>query len=106
MYRGKLILYGCGDLVNDYEGIGAHGSLRCDVGCLYVATLDARGALERLDIAPLQSRRFRLQDADGEARAWLERVFNEAGREFGTRVEPQPDGTGRLCWPVAAAPPS
>ena len=62
----QLILYGCGDLINDYEGIGPqpwldHG-LRSDYACLYLATLDAaNGHLRGLDIVPMILRRFRLE---------------------------------------------
>lgn len=100
VHHGRLVLYGCGDLVNDYEGIGAHGSLRCDVGCLYVASLDSSGMLAGLEIVPMQLCRFRLAQADARARAWLERVFNEIAPEFGTRVEPQPGGAWHLRWPA------
>lgn len=87
VYRGKLVLYGCGDLINDYEGIEPHGSLRCDVGCLYFATLGrADGRLRRLLIVPLQLRRFRLERADARACEWLARAFNEEGRGLGTQV--------------------
>ena len=99
MYRGGLVLYGCGDLVNDYEGIAPHGSLRSDAGCLYAATLDrASGALQRLQVVPLQLRRFRLQRADAPARRWLERVFNEEGPGRGTRVVATGDGDWELRW--------
>jgi poly-gamma-glutamate capsule biosynthesis protein CapA/YwtB (metallophosphatase superfamily) len=58
-YRGKLILYGCGDLINDYEGIEAHGELRSDAGGLYFAGLaPASGRLWRLDIVPQQLKRL------------------------------------------------
>lgn len=77
VYRGKLILYGCGDLINDYEGIGAHGSLRSNVGCLYFATLAlAGGDLQQLDIVPFQLKRFRLTEADSSARHWLRQIFS------------------------------
>jgi poly-gamma-glutamate capsule biosynthesis protein CapA/YwtB (metallophosphatase superfamily) len=77
VHHGKLVLYGCGDLLNDYEGIGGHGSLRCDVGCLYVATVaDADGALEELEIEPFRLCRFRLSRAEEPERAWLARVFS------------------------------
>ncbi len=80
VYRGKLILYGCGDLINDYEGIGAHGSLRSDVGCLYFATLALAGAyLQQLSIVPLQLKRFRLSEADPAARSWLQQIFSVGG---------------------------
>jgi poly-gamma-glutamate capsule biosynthesis protein CapA/YwtB (metallophosphatase superfamily) len=81
IYRDRLILYGCGDLINDYEGIGEHGSLRSDLGCLYFATLSlATGALQGLEIVALQLRRFRLGPADAQARRWLAGIFNTEGR--------------------------
>lgn len=98
VWRGKAILYGCGDLLNDYEGIGRHGSLRCDLGCLYVLTLDDVGTLRRLEIAPLQLRRFRLEAADAGARSWLRSVFDEGGRAFGTGVEETREGSFVLRW--------
>lgn len=80
VYRGKPIFYGCGDLINDYEGIALQGSLRGDVGCLYFVTLalDSR-CLQRLDIVALQRQRFRLTAADAAARRWLKRVFKVGG---------------------------
>lgn len=87
VWRGRAIVYGCGDLLNDYEGIGGYGSLRCDVGCLYALTLDDAGELQQLEIEPFQLRRFRLEAADDVARSWLRSVFDEGGRGFGTRVK-------------------
>jgi poly-gamma-glutamate synthesis protein (capsule biosynthesis protein) len=98
VWRGRAILYGCGDLVNDYEGIGGHGSLRCDVGGLYLLTLDGAGALQRLEIEPMQLRRFRLEHADAAARAWLRAVFDERGRAFGTRLGKTNDTPFVLAW--------
>jgi poly-gamma-glutamate synthesis protein (capsule biosynthesis protein) len=100
VYRGRLVLYGCGDLINDYEGIGPHGDLRSDVGCLYFATLEAQGgALQRLEIVPLQIRRLRLEAADAQARLWVERLFNRGGRALGTQVTALPGSSGwALQW--------
>jgi len=72
IHDGRLVLHGCGDLVNDYEGIGAHGGLRSDLGCLYLADFDVgtRRCVE-LRVVPLQLRRFRLAAPDDEALAWL-----------------------------------
>ena len=103
VHRGKLILYGCGDLINDYEGIGAHGELRSDVGCLYFATLGlATGALQRLEIVPLQLRKFRLQRADAAARSWLRELFNRGG--LGTQVAGTRDGAWAVQWTRATEP--
>ncbi|TFZ06162.1 CapA family protein [Ramlibacter henchirensis] len=98
VWHGRAILYGCGDLLNDYEGIGAHGHLRCDVGCLYVLTLDEAGNLHELEVEPLQLRRLRLGKADAMARSWLLSVFNEGGRALGTRMQSMADGSFAMCW--------
>jgi poly-gamma-glutamate synthesis protein (capsule biosynthesis protein) len=75
-YRDRLILYGCGDLINDYEGIEPRGTMRSDVGCLYFVTLQpATGALQRLEVVLLQLCRFRLQHADAAARHWAMRCL-------------------------------
>ena len=98
VHRGKLILYGCGDLINDYEGIETRGALRSDAACLYFPRLSlSDGTLRRLDIVPVQLRRFSLCAPDLEARRWLLEVFDREGRRFGTRVEEQAGGW-RLAW--------
>src|SRR5262249_32251566 len=43
IYRERLILYGCGDLINDYEGIGGHDLYRDDLRLLYFPLLHATG---------------------------------------------------------------
>lgn len=102
VYRGKPIFYGCGDLINDYEGIGMHGSLRGDVGCLYFVTLSLEGGiLQRLDIVALQRKRLRLVAADRRACNWLAGIFTAGDCRLVRRPgllpgwslhwEPQPD---------------
>lgn len=97
VHLGRLVLWGCGDLINDYEGIGGHCSLRCDVGCLYVACLDDAGALGQLEIVPMQLCRLRLARADAPARTWLEHAFGNA-RGGGTHLQAQPDGSWHLVF--------
>ncbi|MEW6764802.1 MAG: CapA family protein [Pseudomonadota bacterium] len=76
VYRGKLILYGCGDLLNDYEGIGGYESFRGDLSLLYIARLDqANGCLAELSMIPFRIRRFQLQRATGEDADWLHEVL-------------------------------
>src|SRR5512146_2107463 len=88
VHGGRPILYGCGDLINDYEGIGPRGRLRSDLGCLYALTL-ARGdhRLQRLAIVPFQLRRFRLGHPSPAAEQWLERLLDEGCRSLGTSLE-------------------
>jgi poly-gamma-glutamate synthesis protein (capsule biosynthesis protein) len=40
VYRGKLVLYGCGDCIGDYEGITGHDKYRNDLRLLFFASLD------------------------------------------------------------------
>ncbi|WP_027500272.1 CapA family protein [Rhodococcus sp. UNC363MFTsu5.1] len=89
IYRGRPILYGCGDLINDYEGIGGYERFRDDLRPLYLVTLDARShELRELRIVPMQSRRMRLRRASAADTRWLRGVLDGLGRDFGTRVDP------------------
>lgn len=40
VYKDKLILYGCGDFLNDYEGIGGYEEFRADLALMYFATVE------------------------------------------------------------------
>jgi poly-gamma-glutamate synthesis protein (capsule biosynthesis protein) len=99
VYRGKAILYGCGDLLTDYEGIGGYEAFRSDLGLMYFPTLEAAsGRLVRLAMTPVRTRRFRLVRAPEEGARWLLEVLGREGRKLGTRVERQPDGGFLLGW--------
>jgi poly-gamma-glutamate synthesis protein (capsule biosynthesis protein) len=105
VYRGKLILYGCGDLINDYASLPSPGSLRSDVACLYFATLDrARGLLRRLQIVPMQLFRMRLVHADRAARGWVHALINQGGLDLGTELMPDGSGGWQLQWSRAPVP--
>ncbi|MFC5993758.1 CapA family protein [Pseudonocardia hispaniensis] len=93
VYRDKLILYGCGDFIDDYEGIGGFADYRDDLRLLYVAAVEPdTGVLVRLRMAPLQARRMRLRRAGVEDRRWLRGVLDAISREFGSGVELDADG--------------
>jgi poly-gamma-glutamate synthesis protein (capsule biosynthesis protein) len=99
VYRGKPIFYGCGDLINDYEGIAVHGSLRSDVGCLYFATLAlGSGRLQRLDIVALQRKRLRLTTADASAGRWLTRIFKVHNCDLEPLRSPRVSNVWSLRW--------
>ena len=96
VYRDRLVLYGCGDLVNDYEGITGHAGHRDDLRPLYLATLGPDGRLRGLAVELFQARQLRLWRAgDADAR-WLAGTLTREGRRFGTRLEVEPDGVLRL----------
>lgn len=98
IYQGKLILYGCGDLTDDYEGISGHEEYRDDLRLLYFASLDPdTGSLAELRMAPLQARRLRLHSASGRDAKHLRDVLDRISRPFGPRVERAMDGMLQLA---------
>lgn len=99
VHHGKLIFYGCGDLLTDYEGITGYESFRGDLALLYFPRLDAEtGDLLSLRMMPMQVKRFRLNHPSQEDRDWMADVFNREEREFGTSVEQMADGSFHLRW--------
>ena len=88
IYRDRLIIYGCGDLLDDYEGISGYEAFRDDLGLMYFATLDsATGKLFNLQMIPTQIKRFRVQRASTEDILWLREILNREGKRFGTQVQ-------------------
>lgn len=99
VYRGKLILYGCGDFLTDYEGIRGYEEFRWDLAVMYFVTLaSSQGTLVRLQMIPLQMRRFRLQRAADTDMRWLRDVLSREGKKLGTWVEVSPENTLLLRW--------
>jgi poly-gamma-glutamate capsule biosynthesis protein CapA/YwtB (metallophosphatase superfamily) len=88
IYKGKPILYGCGDFLNDYEGIESHKEYRGDLSLMYFVTLDlATGKLVSLIMTPMQIRRFRLNDAAPDDVRWLQQILDRESRPLGAKVE-------------------
>ncbi len=98
VYHGRLVLYGCGDLINDYEGIGGHAGYRGELSLLYFPRLRDDGALEALRMTPMRLRRMRLERADAEAVQWLQHTLTREGEGLGNRVVTLPDGGLGLRW--------
>jgi poly-gamma-glutamate synthesis protein (capsule biosynthesis protein) len=96
----RPVIYGCGDLLNDYEGIeSVHDRYRSELVLMYFVTLDAAtGELQRLTMRPLRIRRFRLNRATPEEAAWLGDTMHREGQNLNTAVETGSDGFLRLHW--------
>lgn len=87
IYRGKPIFYGCGDFINDYEGIRGHHGYRGDLTLMYFPTINpATGELVRLEMTPLQLRRFQLHPASRSDAEWLRDTLAREGRELATTI--------------------
>lgn len=92
-YRSGLILYGCGDLLNDYEGIPGHDEFRGDLSLLYQVSIPpVAGAGLGLKMIPLQIRRMHLDPAGPEDAEWLSAALTRASARFGTRIRLEDSG--------------
>jgi poly-gamma-glutamate capsule biosynthesis protein CapA/YwtB (metallophosphatase superfamily) len=99
VYHGKLILYGCGDLMNDYEGIAGHEAYRSSLSVMYFVKIDApSGRLLELEMTPLEVRRFRLDRASASDVRWLAEVLVREGKAFGAGVVMTPENRLQLRW--------
>lgn len=100
VYRNRPILYGCGDLLNDYEGIRGREEYRNDLALLYFLTVDAStGELERLQMTPVRIERFRLHRASEAEARWMRDVLDRECRRLGSsRMEWVDAGTLLLRW--------
>ena len=94
IHRGKPILYGCGDFINDYEGISGYEEFRSDLTVMYLPTLSASsGDLVDLRLVPFRMGKFRLNRAAREDAIWLRDTLDRESSKFGTRVALDEDGT-------------
>ena len=72
VYRDRLVLYGCGDFVDDYEGIRGYEDYRPELRIAYLAALAPdSGRLVELRMTVLRAHRMRLERARQEDAAWL-----------------------------------
>jgi len=96
--HGKLILYGCGDFLNDYEGIRGYEEFRANLALIYLPVLDetAGGILVSLRIVPFQIRKFRLNRACAADASWLAETLTRHCLSPGMRLVMEPDATLRL----------
>lgn len=99
VYRDKLILYGCGDFLNDYEGIGGYEYYRADLGLMYFASIDpSTGRLIKLVMTPTQIKHFRVNRTSKDDALWLANTLNREGERFNTGVELDEDNLLTLSW--------
>jgi poly-gamma-glutamate synthesis protein (capsule biosynthesis protein) len=99
VYKDRLILYGCGDFLNDYEGIGGHEGYRPDLTLMFLPTVEAAsGALIGLRLAPMRIRHFRLSHAARGEAEWLRHILNRESRGVSVQVGLRDDGMLAVHW--------
>lgn len=93
IYHEKLILYGCGDFINDYEGISGYERYRGHLSLMFFPSLDpVTGRLVTLQVTPMQIRKLRLQRASATDARWLCDTLNRISDPFGVRLTLMTDG--------------
>ncbi|NMO20183.1 CapA family protein [Pyxidicoccus fallax] len=99
VHQGRLILHGCGDFLNDYEGIHGYAEYRPDLTLMYLASVDGTsGRLSGLRMLPMQLRQLRPHRASRRDVEWLCGVLDREGRRLGTRTWLDTDGALVLQW--------
>ncbi len=99
VYQGRLILYGCGDFLNDYEGIGGYEEYRPDLTLMYFPTVDAStGKLIQLRLVPMQIRHMKLNRAGRKDAQWLREVLSRESGRFGVGVQIDDKGDLAATW--------
>ena len=83
VFKGRLILYGSGDFLTDYEGISGYEEFRGDLALMYFVELDSQtGQLVSARLVPMQMRRFRVERASAADARWLCDLLNKLGKHI------------------------
>ena len=78
---GGLLMYDCGDFLDDYA---VDDALRNDRSFLFELTVDEDGTLRELRLVPVEIRYCAVHLADGPVAEWCRETMRERSREFGT----------------------
>lgn len=88
VYDERLILYGCGDFLTDYEGISGHEQYRDDLGLMYFPVLDPEtGQLKSMTMIPTQLGQFRLKRPGEDNLNKLESVLRRELDKFNIDIK-------------------
>ena len=99
VYQQRPIFYGCGDFVNDYEGISGYREFRSDLRLMYLPRLRrSTGELAELRIIPFKVARLRLHRASIADATWLQRKLDAQSRPFGVRLALDADAALAADW--------
>lgn len=97
IYRNKPVIYGCGDFINDYEGIHGHEEYRGDLSLMYFITMNiSTGELTQLELVPTQLAKLRVNHATTADARWLAAMLNREGSRLNTQFSLHADNTIQL----------
>jgi poly-gamma-glutamate synthesis protein (capsule biosynthesis protein) len=99
VFMNRPIIYGCGDFINDYEGIGGRERYRGDLTLMYFLDIDpVDGNLLGFEMVPHQVRNFRLNRPSKNDSAWLNNTLHRECQKLNSRVDLTGDGLLVLRW--------
>jgi poly-gamma-glutamate synthesis protein (capsule biosynthesis protein) len=105
VYGNRLILYGCGDFIDDYEGIEGFEAYRDDLVLLYFASLSSSSReLAALQMIPMQIRQMRLNRTSRADLQWLGDTLDRISTPYGCHVDPTSEGALMARWRAAPRP--
>lgn len=94
VYNHKLILYACGDFINDYEGISGSEVFKSDLSIMYFLEFDPQlFRVSKMELVPLQIRKFQLHYARREDAEWLVDTLNRESSVYQTHFNLNHDRT-------------
>lgn len=92
IYNKRLIIYGAGDLINDYEGIAGYEEFRGDLVLIYFPEFDRqKKTLRSLTILPKRIKKFKLNTPCEKDIDWILEILKRESKYKGTL-----DRIGRL----------
>lgn len=99
VYKNKLIIYGAGDFINDYEGISGHEKYRGDLSLMYFPEINMEtGQLINLKMLPMKIKNFSLHHASKKDVKWLEKTLTREGKKLGTDLNMDDENALWLQW--------
>lgn len=98
VYKGKLVIYGAGDFINDYEGISGHEEYRSELSLMYFPEFSEDGKLQAMKMVPMRIKNLQLHFANERDAVWLRNVLRNEGKNFGTSVRMEKDHSLWLEW--------
>ncbi len=93
LYNNKVIIYGSGDFINDYEGIDGYEEFRGDLSLMYFVSMDMEsGNVTDVTMIPTEIHHLQVHRASPENAEWLTNTMKRECRKLGSRVIIKEDG--------------
>lgn len=88
VYKKKLIMYGCGDFINDYEGIGGNEEHRGDLSLMYFVTVNpGTGNVSSVSMVPTTMKKLQVKRVTNEEDIdWLFNTMHRECKKYGTEI--------------------